>query len=193
VRDGSPPSNSGLPMILKVHLSQTARLLEYSSKRSGIRLAVGYPPERQESFLGRAGFEVDQVAFLDLGPTGQPQSTLTGAGAIQYSRYPASRPVPLSAGDFLSLDKFEGFYVREIAPSERVRSLRIRLGGVAGKVSSGSHGNVRDRRITYLDALWQNPFLANLVAIMTWLVPTVIAGRNLYGVLRARGLSNQVF
>lgn len=180
VLEGAPLSHSGSPATLRVLLSQSSRLLEYSSQRSGMRLALGYSPDRKESFLSQAGFAVDQVRFLDQGPTGQPESTLAGAGALDYARYPAVRPVPLSAGDFLSLGDLRGFYLRDIAPADDTRSLRVHLGGIAGQIRSGPAGRVADRRLTYFDSLRQNPIIVTLFTILAWVVPTLIAARKLY-------------
>ena len=183
-REGAPPSDSGSPVTLKVRLSDTSRLLEYSSRRSGLGLAVGYPPDRKESFLGKAGFAVDQLRFLDQGPTGQPESTLAGAGVIRYPRYPSAGPVPLSENDYLSLGDMRGFHLRQIAPGEDATRLRIQLGGVAGKISSGPAGSVRDRRLTHFDNFRQNRIIVTLFTILAWVVPTLIAARNLYRDLR---------
>lgn len=179
-REGASLAPSGSPMTLRVRLSQSSRLLEYSSQPSGMRLAVAYPAGDKESFLGKDGFAVDQVRFLGQGPTGQPESTLAGAGVIRYVRYTSARLVPLSEGDFLNLDDLSGFHVREIAPNGDTRSLRMHLGGVAGKISSGPVGSIRDRRLTYFDNLWQNPIIATLFTILAWVVPTLIGARNLY-------------
>jgi hypothetical protein len=180
VREGAPLSHSGSPMTLRVLLRRSSQLLEYSSQRSGMRLALGYSPDRKESFLGKAGFAVDQVRFLDQGPTGQPESTLAGAGVIEYARYPVARPVQLSAGDFLSLGDLRGFYLREIAPADDTKSLRVHLGGVAGKIRSGPAGRVADRRLTYFNSLRQNPIIVTLFTILAWVVPTLIAVRKFY-------------
>lgn len=180
VRESTPGSSSDSPLTFKVRLSESPRLLEYSSQRSGMRVAVGYPPDRKESFLGKAGFAVDQVRFLNQGTTGQPESTLAGAGVIRYPRYPAARPVPLSAGDFFILVDLREFHLRKIVPGEGAKSLQIRLGGVAGKISSGPAGSVRDRRLTYFDHLRQSSIITTLFAILAWMVPTLIAARNLY-------------
>jgi len=180
IRDGDLSAHSGSPMTFKILLGQKSRLLDYSSQRSGVRLAIGYAANRKESFLGKAGFAVDQVRFLDQGTTGQPESTLSGTGVIEYTHYPAATAVPLSGGDFLSLDDLKGFYLREIAPADDMNSLRVRMGGVVGKIRSGPVGSVTDRRLTNFDRLRQNPTLVTLFTVLGWVVPTLIAARKLY-------------
>lgn len=184
VREGDSKSRSVSTMTFKVRLSESSRLLEYSSQRRGVRVAVGYPSDSQEPFLGQAGFAVDQVAFLRQGVTGQPESTIAGAGVIRYPQYPAIAAATLSKGDFLSLSELRGFHLRQIAPGKGGRGLQMSLGGVAGKIHSGPAGSVRDRRVTHFSELWQNRGVTAFFTILAWLVPTLIAGRNLYRDMR---------
>ncbi len=178
-RDGAPWPQHGQSVTLRVRPRQDNRLLEFSSSESGVLLAVVYLPGRKEPVLAR-DFAVEQAEFLDQGPTGQPESTLTGPGTIRYVDYPGVEPVQLSGNDFLDLGGLRGFLLRRIELLGDEGGLRLRLYGMAGRLSSGPKGSTRDRRLTQFDALWRNRTLATLFTVLVWLVPTLLAVRRFY-------------
>ena len=103
VAEGLAPDPSDLPVTYRILLGPDSRLLEYDSQLSGMRLAIGYPGDGKESFLGKAGFAVDRIRFSEQGPIGEPESSLAGSGTIDYAHYPSAGPIPLQSEDFLSL------------------------------------------------------------------------------------------
>jgi hypothetical protein len=174
-KEGVPWLYSAQSVTMLVRLPQNP-LLEFSpAAGSGISFVVDLRLG-DEAFLAESGVVVDEVKFHDLGPTGQPLSTLAG-GAIRYEEHPGVDPVILKPGDFLVLDDLRQFRLLDAVLAEQNR-LQLRLHGIAGKFSSGPSGFVHDRRLTYFDILWRSPKLAALFTILIWVVPTLVAGRR---------------
>jgi hypothetical protein len=69
---------------LELQLSGPRRTLEFKGPGTGVLMALEYPAGHTAPVL-KPDFAVDQVEFLDLGKTGQPQSTLSGAGTPAIS------------------------------------------------------------------------------------------------------------
>jgi hypothetical protein len=145
-----------------------------------VQLGLELPPGRKEPILGRAGFAVDRVEFLDQDAAGRPVSTLSGPGRVEFLRAPSIKPVELGANEFLNLDRLASFYVQEVALAGQEKSLQVRMEGVAGKLESGPAGSVEDRRPSRFDLLWKNSTLVTLFTVLAWLVPTLIAVRKYY-------------
>ena len=177
--DGAPWPQQGQSVTLRVRPRRDNRLLEFSSSESGMLLGLVYLPGRKEPVLAR-DFAVEQAEFLDQGPTPQPESTLTGPGAIRYVDYPGIEPVQLHQNDFLVLGGLRRFLLRRVELLEREGGLRLRFHGVAGRVSSGPKGSTRDLRLTQFDILWSNRALVTLFTVLVWLVPTLVAVRRFY-------------
>jgi len=178
-RDGAPWPQQGQSVTLRVRTRPDNRLLEFSSSESGVLLAVVYVPGRKEPLLAR-DFAVEQAEFLDQGPTGQPESTLTGPGAVRYVDYPGIEPVQLTRNDFLVLGDLRGFLLRRVELLGDEEGLRLRFYGTAGRLSSGPKGATRDLRLTQFDVLWRNRALVTLFTVLIWLVPTLLAVRRFY-------------
>jgi len=179
IRDGAPWPQQGQSVTLRVRPRQNSRLLEFSSSESGVWLAVVYLPGRQKPVLAR-DFAVEQVEFLDQGPTGQPVSALTGPGTVRYVDYPGIEPVQLNRNDFLVLGDLRDFLLRKVELLEREGGLRLLFRGVAGRLSGGPKGSIRDLRLTQFDILWRNRALVTLFTVLVWLVPTLLAVRGFF-------------
>ncbi len=103
---------------------------------------------------------------------------------IRYPDFPDWPAVRLTAPDYLSLEQLDRFVLKRMEWPPQGAGLRLVLDGVAGHVASQSGAFSRDHRLTQFDVLKHNPRLMALLAILGWVVPTVIGARKLAKELR---------
>jgi hypothetical protein len=163
---------------LRARVPPQRRLLEYSSGGPGMAIVLEVPETHQNAALLRSSFPVDEVEFLDHGPTGLPVSTLVGAGTVRYRDYSNIPPVALKKADFLYLGGLRSFYLRELSFAAQGTGFQMRFQGVAGKVTSGEEGALRDRRLTRFEMLWNSQKAVALFTILGWLIATSLALRK---------------
>jgi hypothetical protein len=177
LRKGGPWPSSAQSVKLRVRLRGNSNLLEISPGKRRTMFQIQLPPETLPRWTA-SGIPLDRVEFLDLGQTGQPVSTLTGPGSIDYSDVPANPPVKLSQGDFLVLKELQNFRLLAAPFADDPGSFHVKLNGTAGVLQSGPPGGLRDRRITKREFLWATWRMEALTAMVVALVSGFAAVRK---------------
>lgn len=131
------------------------------------------------------GSDAVAITAIDLskqGSTGGRVSALTEKqeATIRYPAFPDLPVVHLAAPDYLALEQLDRFAIKQLEWSSKAPGIRLVLDGIAGHVASKSGAFTRDHRLTQFDRLRQNPRLLAILAVLGWVVPTVIGARKLF-------------
>jgi hypothetical protein len=156
---------------LRARSTGSPPLLEAVAGGGGVLLALRFADAGRARLVPGGGIPVSRVDFIGQGPLGAPQSKLAGPGIIRYEKAPDSSVV-LKENDFLVLDNLESFRLLEMSLEDDGK-LRLRLKGVAGKLSAGPEGFVRDVRLSRFDVS-SGPILS--FAILFGLAPLLWVG-----------------
>jgi hypothetical protein len=124
-----------------------------------------------------ADVSVSAVGLVDQAYGGEAESTLSGVGKIRFVGFPDSLTVPLEPRIFVEIGGLQQFYVRDLTLVDNAQ-LRLNLSGVVEKLCVGPKGAVTDRRPSWFQALRFNPTAATVFAMLSWVIPTVLAARK---------------
>lgn len=165
---------------LRVELAGEAGVLSYTPAKSGTTIVPAFAKGRNLKLLDRAGIPVDRLEFFrETRNTRGTESSLAGAGEIRFDRH--SESVKLAAKDILEVNQLGNFRLAgaELVDKDQTSTLRLELRGTAGGVSSGPPGGKEDRRLSLFDlAIHDRKLVALFVVLLSWLAPTLLAGRN---------------
>ena len=101
-------------------------------------------------------------------------------GVMRYPEFPDLAAVRFSHPDVVAIEELDRFAIKEVEWSTKAPGIRLVLDGVAGRLATRSGDFSRDHRLTQFDRLWHNPRLMSLLAILGWVVPTLIGARKLF-------------
>ena len=172
---------------------QTYRLFVKASQptveiNGGARtLALSVRPIRNGDHLKvTQAIPITSIDFSQQGSTGGRMTSLTDGleAVLRYPEVPNLPAVKFAAPDFLGLEELERFVIKALEWSPSGQGIRLTLDGVAGHVATKSGDFRRDHRLTQFDQLRYNPSLMTVLAILVWIVPTLIGARKLFKELR---------
>lgn len=175
---GIPDALGSRSPMYRGELGGASPLVEVESENDALLLSLAGVPATGTETLVRGGIPVDALCFERQGPTGAPESSFTGVGAIGYPDFPALPRIVLGASDLLRLDGLSRFRIENVAAA--ADGLRFRATGMARRIMTSSGGFAVDHRRTSFDAVWQNPRLAVLFGVSVWALTSTIAGYRLF-------------
>jgi hypothetical protein len=160
--------------------------IEVAGQPSALAFILTVPKEKATSLFSRGSIPVTTLDFTRQEENGSRVSALVGAGEISYPDFPGIQNVMVEPPAVIGLDQLKRFSIEEIALDPANHGMRFRLDGVAGDIRTGSATFREDRRLTALTMLWQKPSWLFFLAIVVWIIPTIVAAYRLYRDLRAR-------
>jgi hypothetical protein len=160
--------------------------IEVAGQPSALAFILTVPKEKATSLFSRGSIPVTTLDFTRQEENGSRVSALVGAGEISYPDFPGIQNVMVEPPAVIGLDQLKRFSIEEIALDPASHGMRFRLDGVAGDIRTGSATFREDRRLTALTMLWQKPSWLFFLAIVVWIIPTIVAAYRLYRDLRAR-------
>ncbi|GKS56527.1 hypothetical protein YTPLAS18_00540 [Nitrospira sp.] len=144
------------------------------------------PISNGDHFKVNQAIPITAIDFSQQSSTGSRMTSLADGveAVLRYPQIPDLPGVKFAAPDFLGLEELERFVIKALEWSPTGDGIRLTLDGVAGHVATRSGDFQRDHRLTQFETLRHNPSLMTVLAILGWIVPTLIGARKLYKELR---------
>jgi hypothetical protein len=184
IESAMPRQSEVFDVALRLQSAEGGSLVEMSGTHAGPRLLMSPPAGDAYPTLLPAALRVSAVEFLTQGLTGERLSTVSGAGSIGFGDAPGAAKIDVKQGEYVILDELENFFIRKLALQAEPGAIRVQAGGVAGSLRSGPAGGVRERTLTWLDWVWHLPHSVQLLGLLAWLLPTMLAVYKLVKELR---------
>jgi hypothetical protein len=134
-----------------------------------------------QALEGGTSIPITAINLFKQNRVGLPVSTLTEKqeAVITYPDYADLTAVKIVSPDLLAIDDLDRVVITQIEWSTTSPGIRLVLDGRVGHVASMSGEFQRDHRLTRYDELLHNTQLVALLAILAWVVPTLIGARKL--------------
>ena len=174
-------------LTFRVHPSDPSPQIVVTGRPHSVVITMALSAAGLASLLPRAGIPVIAVNFTRQDENGNPLTSLVSEGEITYPQYPKLERVSFKPPDFIGLDRLKEFHIENMALDPENQSIRLRLHGVAGHVSTGSQEFPRDCRLTRFEALRQNSGWMILLSIIVWALPTTAGAHKLYREYKGKG------
>lgn len=139
-----------------------------------------------EALEGGNSIPITAINLFKQNRVGERVSTLTEKqeAVITYPDYADLPAVKVVSPDLLAMDDLDRVVITHIEWSTAAPGIRLVLDGRAGYLASMSGDFRRDHRLTRYDELLHNTQLMALLAILAWVVPTLIGVQKLLKELR---------
>jgi hypothetical protein len=128
---------------------------------------------------------VSALDFTRRGANNGRVSTLVGEGKISYPDVPGEKSILVGKQDFLVVAINNEFSLRSVEFNQSAGRFVVKAGGVAASLRSGPDRLLRERSLNWFDWLRSRSWIAQGLAIVTWLSATVFAARKLFKDLSA--------
>ncbi len=180
VVDRSPAESEGLTYRVSLKTSQPT--VEVEGDEGALAMTIRPLGGSGDLFKGDEALAVTALDLFKQGSTGGRVSGLTEGreGVMRYPEFPDLAAVRFSHPDVVAIEELDRFAIKEVEWSSKAPGIRLVLDGVAGRLATRSGDFSRDHRLTQFDRLWHNPRLMSLLAILGWVVPTLIGARKLF-------------
>jgi len=134
-----------------------------------------------QALEGGSSIPITAINLSKQNRVGERVSTLTEKqeAVITYPDYADLPAVKVMSPDLLAIDDLDRVVITQVEWSTMAPGIRLVLDGRAGHVASMSGEFQRDHRLTRYDELLHNTQLMALLAILAWVVPTLIGARKL--------------
>ncbi len=153
-------------------------IISIESQPLELTLTLTVSPINNDSVFYEGLIPIKSIEFLHQeSSTGEIITSLAGSGIIIYPNFQDIKPVKFQPPDLLILDRLDFFYIKQISLSQDGYGIKIALDGVAGDLSSGVPGLMKDYRLTQFDKIWRNH---NLIIFFTTLASTFSATVGVY-------------
>ncbi len=133
-----------------------------------------------EALEGGTSIPITAINLFKQSRIGDRVSTLTEKqeAVITYPDYADLPAVKIVSPDLLAMDDLDRVVITQIEWSTTAPGIRLVLDGRVGHVASMSGKFQRDHRVSQYDRLTHNTKLMAVLAILGWVVPTLIGARK---------------
>lgn len=107
------------------------------------------------------------------------QTIVVKEGKISYPEYPEINAVVFTFPERIVVEVLEKFRIEKFVRDSEHKEIRIRLNGVAKRISTGLPGSLQDHRLSHFDALKKSRWVVWL-GILGWLTATIIGWYRVY-------------
>ncbi len=184
---------SGLPeplyrsdsLAYRVQLPAHRPEIEITSQPRALVCTITLSAENAARLFSGTNLPVVALDFTRQDAAGNPVTALTQSGEIQYPGLPGVGKISLTTRDTVGLDRLEKFHIEEIGLAAEHSGIRVRLNGIAGRITAGPPDFPKDLRLTCAEMLRASRQWILLVAL-AWMIPTTLGAYSLRRAFRGR-------
>jgi hypothetical protein len=166
----------------RVQLPNHSPFVEINGQLHSFVLALTIPSEKIINLFSAGEIPIVAISFISQDEMGNPVTTLVKGkeSKITYPKYPKIGKIMIKTPDLIELGQLNRFNIKEIALDPEHKGIRLRLDGIARQLRTGSREFPEDHRLTFFNALWQNPGLMILFSIIVWVLLTTVGGYRFF-------------
>lgn len=163
----------------RVRLPEHASWIEVAASSDGPILSPTFASSQSATSIV-SSIPVSTLDFTRQDASGERVGALTGQGTITFPDYPHLGSVLINKDDAIGLERLNKFTIKEISLAANGRGMHLVGDGMAKQIRAKTGQIPIQYRLTAFDALWHNPRLALLFAIVAWVFPTTLAAYRLW-------------
>jgi hypothetical protein len=179
LRDIAFPFGQHDEFTYRVTLPEQASWIDVIALPDGPILSPTFPPgQSPASFFSR--MPVVTMDFTQQDPSGERVSALIGQGRITFPDYPHLGSVPLNDGEAVGLEGMDKFTIQRVTLQPDGEAFNVVGYGVVKQIRTKRGEIPIQHRLTALDALWHNAWLAVFVMIIASVFTTSLGAYRLW-------------
>jgi len=175
------------PTAYRMSLADHRPALHLMGSPSGTSLSIVLAPQETEDLLSAGNLLARDLKFL-VPQADRLASSVIGDGRLRYRDYPSFDDIEIGDSDLVLFEDTQSFWIKSLRMlrTSTMPGLHVVLEGETRRFSVGAGEPFRTFRVSVLDALFRDPMVGSLSAMVLWVFSATLAGFKLYGEMTAK-------